>query len=85
MESKRILEIFVATKRTFTVRAAGPTDEIMICPHCASPMLLAEQAATVCGVSRRTVYQAIESGAAHFAETVSGAAWVCTASLGSGQ
>lgn len=81
MESKRILEIFVTTQRTFTVRPTGPDIAPPICPQCAAPMVLAEQAAMGCGLSRRTLYQLVERGAVHFLETEAGWLWVCPPSL----
>jgi hypothetical protein len=44
-------------------------------------MLTAEQTATLLGISRRTVYQFVETGSAHFAETETGAVMICLSSL----
>lgn len=80
MEIKRTTEIFVKTNRRFVVHQP-PSSESLFCPHCAEPMLAAEQIAVVFGVSRRTVYKHVETGAAHFAETETGAVMICPASL----
>ncbi len=79
MEFKRTTEIFVETNRRFVIRQSEA--EQFFCPNCAEPMLAAEQAAAVFGISQRRVFQLIESSVAHFTETETGAVLVCLASL----
>jgi hypothetical protein len=80
MELKRTTEIFVETKRRFVVERAE-TAEQFFCADCAEPMLAAEETAGLFGVSRRRVYQLIETGTAHFAETETGVVMLCLSSL----
>lgn len=81
MEIKRTVEVFVETKRRFVVRQAETVAEQIACPECSAPMLAAEQIAVFFGVSRRSIYQTIERGAAHFLETGNGCLFVCPNSL----
>ena len=80
MEFKRATEIIIATKRRFVI-CQPETAEQYLCPRCDEAMLAAEQTAVVFNLSRRTVYQLVESGAAHFAETEAGLLLVCPNSL----
>lgn len=80
MEIKRTIEIFVETTRRFVVREPE-TSEPVFCRACDQQMLAAEQAAAVFQINCRRIYRLIESGAAHFIETETGAALVCPASL----
>ena len=82
MEIKRTTEIIVETKRRFVI-APCETTPPMICPECAAPMVQAEQIAALLGISRRSVYQIIESGAWHFVETGDGLLYICTQTFGS--
>ena len=80
MEFKRTTEIIVATSRRVVIRQPE-TAEQYLCPRCDEAMLAAEQIAVAFGLSRRAVYQIVESGAAHFAETETGILLVCPNSL----
>ena len=80
MEIKRTTEVLVKTSRRYVIRAAE-TAEQAVCPDCAGFMVTAEQTAAVCGVSRRRVYQFVESGSVHFAESEDGILLVCPNSL----
>lgn len=53
------------------------------CDHCGAQgrLIMAEQSATLCRVSRRRIYGWIEAGAQHFQELADGAALVCRRSL----
>ena len=53
------------------------------CPYCGAQveLILAEQAAKLCRVSRRRIYCWIEAGTLHFQELADGAVLVCTRSL----
>lgn len=56
---------------------------LTVCPYCGAQgkLILAEQAATLCRVSRRRIYGWIEAGRLHFQELTDGAVLVCTRSL----
>lgn len=81
MEIKRTTEILVETNRRLVIRRAEEEGEQFFCPRCNEPMLSAEQTAVVCSISRREVYKHVETGAAHFAETETGAVMICLPSL----
>jgi hypothetical protein len=53
------------------------------CDYCGAQgrLILAEQSATLCQVSRRRIYVWIEAGALHFQELPDGAVLVCSRSL----
>lgn len=70
----------VATKRRFTIRQS-PNVEPIVCATCGAATLTAEQAAVLFGIKQRAVFQLIETGAAHFAETEIGAVMICLTSL----
>jgi hypothetical protein len=80
MEIKRTTDIFVRTKRRFTICQPESAEQV-ICPQCAKPMIAAEQLAVVSGFGCRVVYRLIEQGAAHFVETPEGAVLICPSSL----
>jgi excisionase family DNA binding protein len=80
MEIKRKTEILVETSRRFVIHQSDSPEQLT-CPQCNEPMLTAEQAATLLGVSRRAVYQLIEAGSAHFAEIENGTVMICLSSL----
>ncbi len=80
MEIKRTTDIFVRTKRRFTI-CQPETAEQIVCPQCAEPMIAAEQLAVVSGFGCRAVYRLVEQGAAHFVETAEGAVLICPTSL----
>lgn len=82
MELKRTTEIFVETNRRFVIRQPEESAEQIVCPNCAEPMLAAEQIAQIFGISQRRIFQLVETGGAHFAETNAGAVIICPASLG---
>lgn len=80
MEIKQKIEMSVATKRRFIIRRARSSEEIL-CVECGGAMLTAEQCAAFLGINQRSIFQFIETGAAHFAETEAGAVIVCPPSL----
>ncbi|MCY7348045.1 MAG: hypothetical protein LH614_17775 [Pyrinomonadaceae bacterium] len=80
MEIKRTTEIFVETNRRLVIRQPESAEHFL-CPNCNDAMLAAEQIAVVFGISRRAVYQIIETEAAHFVETETGFLLVCPNSL----
>ena len=80
MEIKRKTEILVETSRRFVIHQSDSPDQIT-CAWCNGPMLTAEQAATILGISRRAVYQLVETGGPHFTEIETGAVMICLSSL----
>ena len=80
MEIKRTTEILVETNRRFVIRQPE-ADEQVFCPVCGEPMLAAEQIAAVFGISQRRLFQLVETGAAHFTETETGAMMICPSSV----
>ena len=80
MEIKRTTEIVVETERRFVVHQTEHTEQI-VCPVCAELMLTAEQAAGVFDISHRAVFQLVERGMVHFAETQAGVLFVCPSSV----
>lgn len=81
MEIKRTTEILVETNRRFVIRRADESGEQLFCSRCAEPMLAAEQAALLLGISCRAIYRHIENGNIHFAEIESGSVIICLSSL----
>jgi hypothetical protein len=81
MEITRKTEIIVETIRQFVISRANLEEQIR-CPQCAEIMITAEHCAAFLRTSRREIYRLIETGAAHFAETETGAVLVCTSSFG---
>ena len=53
------------------------------CDRCTEPsgMITPDEAAALCEVSTRTIYQWLESGAIHFSETASEGLLICLSSL----
>ena len=78
--SQRRLEIVVVTTRRFTLRrpvwapAAG-------CAQCSGPLISAEVAVAVTGLSSRAIDRLVEAGEVHFSETPAGALHICLNSL----
>ena len=56
---------------------------LTVCEVCGArgKLMTAEQAATLCRISRRRIYGWIEAGALHFEELADGAVLVCSRSL----
>lgn len=80
MEIKRTTEIVVETERRFVIHQTAHTEQIA-CPDCSELMVTAEQAAGVFDISHRAVFQLVEHGMVHFAETQAGVLFVCPQSL----
>jgi hypothetical protein len=80
MEIKRKFEKLVVTKRRFVVRQTASVAQTA-CAECGAPALAIEQAAKFFGITQRRVFQIIETGAAHYAETETGAVMICLTSL----
>lgn len=82
MEIKRTTEIIVETKRRFVIEPLATMPASLVCPECAAPMVQAEHIAALLDISRRCIYQTIESGAWHFVETGDGLLYICTQTFG---
>lgn len=82
MRITRKVELTVAENSTYIIRKSSSSGET-ICPNCGEPMLTAEQAAGMFGITQRRIFQIIETGAAHFTEeeTEAGALMICLTSL----
>ena len=80
MEIKRTTEIVVESERRYVVHHPE-NSELIICPSCSETMVTAEQAAIVLALSHRAVFQLVENGSVHFAETENGVLFVCLRSL----
>ena len=80
MEIKRKFEMLVATNRRYTIRQPASGRQIA-CAECGEPMLTAEKAANIFGITQRRIFQIIETEATHFAEIEAGAVMICLTSL----
>ena len=78
---KRRVEIVVETTRRVTLGRPGPVPATL-CESCAGPLVPAEVAVAVTGLSSRTIHRLVEAGQVHFAETPAGALLVCPTSFG---
>lgn len=83
MEIRRKTFVEIETPRRISVII--PAAEIAeYCPFCEAPkqpLITAEHAAVMFGISRRTIYRFVEEGAAHFVENADGDVMLCPASL----
>lgn len=80
MEVLRKVEMFVATSRRYVVRQS-PSGRKVDCMLCGEVMVTAEQAAVMLGVNQRRLFQIIEAGGLHYAETASAAMMICLTSF----
>lgn len=83
---KRRIETLTVTREVWVVpRRAAPETRLFQtwCADCAGPsvMLAPEQAATLAGVSQRTIYRWVEAGQVHFVESVEKGLRVCAHTL----
>ena len=81
MEIKRKFEILVATNRRYVIRQSAAADRQTACAECGAPVVTVEQAAKILGITQRRIFQIVETGAAHYAESESGRAAICLTSL----
>jgi len=80
MKIKRKIEMSVSTNEIFIIRKLS-THRQTACAKCGKPMLTAEQTAKMFDISQRRIFRIIETGAAHFIETETGALMICLSSL----
>lgn len=80
---KRRLEIVVETRQRLTLKKSqhAPT---VLCERCAGPLILADEAVVLTGLSSRAIHRMVEDGEVHFAETPAGALLICPNSFRSG-
>ena len=85
MRRRKRTETTIESHEVWVVRRARPVSPAW-CDLCAgrAGMLTPDEAAQWRGVSTRTVYQWVEAGSLHFAETADGALLICLASLAAG-
>lgn len=82
MEIRRKTFIEIETRRRIFI--VNPAEIVARCPLCdapAEPMITAEHAAALFGISRRAIYRFVEADAAHFTETANGEVLLCPASF----
>jgi hypothetical protein len=84
VKRKRRVEIVVETRRVVTIRKPAPS-RAPPCEFCSGPLLPAEVAVTVTGLSSRAIHRLVEAGEVHFAETPAGALLVCPNSFEAAQ
>ena len=80
MKIKRKIEMLVVTNEKYIVHQSA-THRQTACAKCGEPMLTAEQAAEMFGITQRRIFQIVETGAAHFTEAEVGALMICITSL----
>ncbi len=80
MEVVTKIEMFLATRRRYVVHRS-PTGRLLNCTQCGQPMVTAEQAAATLGINQRRLFQIIEAGGLHYAETPGMAMMICLTSL----
>lgn len=82
MNRKRRTEITIERHQVTVVRGRQRPVRLW-CPGCGSeaPMVRAEEAAALAGVSARTIYRWVEAGQIHYRETAEGEVLICLASL----
>jgi excisionase family DNA binding protein len=81
MQRKRKTEITLEINQTFVIKRRQKVQAW--CPTCAESVSLvtADEAATVIGVSTRTIYRWVEAEKLHFSETAEGSLLICCNSL----
>ena len=79
---KRRIEITTLTEQIF-IRRPRPRSAIAWCTACAAEVRMAtpEEAATLTGISRRTIYRWLEAGRMHFSEQPGEPLLICLDSL----
>ena len=80
MRITRKIEMTIATNSTYIIRKSSSSRKV-VCPKCGEPMLTAEQAAGMFGITQRRVFRIVEAGAAHYTEADAGAVMICIKAL----
>ena len=78
METIKTTNIYVTTRRRLVI-SGGESDAAQSCGDCGGPVLPAQTAADLLGISSRTIYRLVEAGAIHFIEN-DGSLSVCLSS-----
>jgi hypothetical protein len=81
MKKRTRTEITIEARRRIIVRRTRPTAAWCRCDGRPLPMVTAEDAAALTGVSARAIYRWVEAARLHFAETADGRLLVCLNSL----
>lgn len=76
MKIKRRFEMSIDTSRKYIIRQSV-SDRPIACAECGESMLRVDQAAAFFSIRQRRIFQIIETDAAHFTETETGAAMIC--------
>ncbi|MGA9769559.1 MAG: hypothetical protein WBV94_10995 [Blastocatellia bacterium] len=82
MRRKRKTEYNLEIEQTFVVRRSGDCPS-MWCSECAESvhMITVDEAAVLCSVTSRTIYEDTQRGKLHFTETPEGFLLICSKSL----
>ena len=82
MKNRTRTEITIETERVLIIRKRKRS-VLTWCSTCAQqvPMVKVDEAATIAGVSSRTLYRWVEAEKVHFAETPEGLLLICLSSL----
>jgi hypothetical protein len=80
MEIRRKVELTVTTNRRYIIRRSASSGSAE-CEVCGKPMLTAEPSAKFFDISQRYLFQMIETGALHYAETETNEVRICITSL----
>ena len=82
MKNRTRTEITIETERVLIIRKRKGS-VLTWCSTCAQqvPMVKVDEAATIAGVSSRTLYRWVEAEKVHFAETPEGLLLICLSSL----
>ena len=89
MKVRRRVEIITVREQTYlssrreNITLHPSAQSVPSCDRCQSPtqMLTPDLAATISGITLRTLFQWIESGQIHFVETPEGRVFVCLQSV----
>jgi hypothetical protein len=86
VKTRRRTETTVEAHEVWVVRGAGRAFAER-CHECAgrAVMLTPEDAATLTGITPRTLYRWVEAGRVHFREAADGSLLICLASLPAGE
>jgi len=78
---RRRTEITIETDRTFYI--SSPRIVVSWCLGCSAQvnMITVDQAAVLCGVNSRTIFQWAEAGSIHVVETAEGRLFICPNSI----
>ena len=73
--------MLVVTNRRFVIHRRQSGETVYYCAACGGATLTAEQTAAFFNINQRAIFRLIERGAAHYADTETGAVMICLPSL----